>query len=133
MKYLWNWFLYLFILAGFPILLWAGYTLSVDTYSYWKHGIEKEADVINSDHTSRSKSSTTNYYELEIDNQRKIVGFSYRLPIGKTITVLTLPNKPDKVTLGNSKSSLFELFSNSMGGRHNGSVSNRHVCFYVLC
>jgi hypothetical protein len=117
MKKIWNWFIFLFILAGFPILAWAGYALAVDTYMFWKHGVEKKAEVIALDHTSSSrKGGTTYYYELNIEDNRLVEGFSYKLPVGEYIAVLTLPNSPDKVTLGHKNSSLFEIFSYSIGG-----------------
>ncbi|QKX16503.1 ABC transporter permease [Microbulbifer sp. YPW1] len=118
MKKIWNWFLYLFLLAGFPLLIWAGLYSAKDTYIFWKYGIEKNSEIIALDHTSRSgRSGTTYYYELQIDENRLIEGFSYSLPVGKSVPVLTLPENPEKISLGKQDSSLFEIFSYSIGGQ----------------
>ncbi len=117
MKKIWNWFLYLIILVGFPVLAWAGYSLTIDTYMFWKHGIEKKAEIIALDHTSSSgKGGTTYYYQLSIEEDSLIEGFRYKLPVGKYVSVLTLPSNPEKITLGHENSSLFEIFSYSIGG-----------------
>lgn len=118
MKKIWNWLLYLFLLAGFPLLIWAGIYLAKDTYIFWKHGIEKNAEIIALDHTSGSgRGGTTYYYEIQIDENRLIEGFSNRLPVGKSVTVLTLPGSPEKISLGKQDSSLFEIFSYSIGSQ----------------
>ncbi|ACR10689.1 hypothetical protein TERTU_1775 [Teredinibacter turnerae T7901] len=116
MKKIWNWFIYLFILAGFPLLAWAGYYLVADTYNFWKNGIEKQALVIELDRTSSSgKGGTTYYYKLEIDSLQLVEGFRVRLPIGKYVSVLTLPNDPGKVTPGTESSGLYEIYKYEMG------------------
>ena len=117
MKKSWNWLLYLIILAGFPFMLWAGVSLSIDTYMFWKYGEEKEAIVTSFDHTtSAGKGGVTYYYELQIDSDHLVKGFPNKLPVGKKINVLVLPENPKKITLGNKNSGLFEIASHLLGG-----------------
>jgi hypothetical protein len=117
MQKLWNGFIWLLVLAGFPIIVWAGFSLASETYAFWRYGIEKTARVVGLDHTSRMhKGGTAFHYVIEVDGRRFVKSFQMRLQEGKDVAVLSLPQDPDNVTLGNSESSAFEIFSYSIGG-----------------
>jgi hypothetical protein len=112
---LWNGFTWLFLLFGFVVLIWAGIQDARDTYSFSRYGVEKSAHVVTLDHTNRSRHSTTFYYVIEIEGRRSTHGFPVRLAVGSDVTLLTLPDNPDKVRLGNENSSAFEIFTGSIG------------------
>ena len=113
MKKLRNWFYYLFILASFPFMIWLAYSVSIDTYMFWKHGVQKKAEVIKLNYEGKYN---FNNYEVKIEGNHQNVEFAYDLSIGKKYNVLTLPKKPEKITLGTRSSSLFKIFSYSVGG-----------------
>ena len=117
LKKLWNGFMWLLILSGFPLLAWSGYYLASETYAFWRHGVEKSALVVALDRISTApKGGTTFYYKIEVDGRRMLKPFRVRLPEGKNISVLVLPDDPDNVMPGTRNSSLFEIFSASIGG-----------------
>lgn len=62
------------------------------------------------------KAGTTFYYTIEIDGLRMTKGFRVQLPVGRAISVLVIPERPDEITPGSGSSSLFEIFSNYIGG-----------------
>lgn len=132
MKKFWNGFIWLFVLAGFPLLVWAGFGLASETYAFWRYGIEKTAHVVALDHTSRTqKGGSTFYYIVEIEGRRLVKDFRVRLPEGGDVAVLSLPEDPDNVTLGNSKSSPFEIFSYSIGGNVMAALVLAMFCFLI--
>jgi hypothetical protein len=116
-KKLWNGFLWLLVLAGFPLVIWAGFSLATETYGFWRYGIEKTARVIELDRSATvPKGGTTHHYLIEIDGRRFVHSFRMRLPVGKDVAVLSMPQDLHNLTLGNSESSAFEIFSYSIGG-----------------
>lgn len=105
------------IVFGTFLLALAGYSQAAETYAFWKHGVEKRASVIELHHTrSQPKAGITYYYTIEIDGLRMTKGFRVRLPAGRDISVLVIPVRPSEITPGNRSSSLFEIFSHSIGG-----------------
>jgi hypothetical protein len=116
-KKFWNVLTWLVLLAGIPWVIWAGVSSALETYAFWRHGIEKTAHVVDLDHTTRvPKGGTSFRYVIEVDGRRFVESFRMRLPAGGEVAVLALPEDPDHVTLGNSESSAFEIYSNSLGG-----------------
>lgn len=107
----------IFILILSLFVGWMFYSSVADTYQFWQYGVEKNASVVALDHISKgNRGPTTYYYELNIDNYNVIEGFRYELPVGDSITVLTLPDEKDKVSLANSDSGPFQIYSYSAGG-----------------
>jgi len=119
MKKLWLGLRFLLLFTGFilvPICA-EGYLLW-NTYTYWKHGVEKEARVIALDHLSgTSKSGTSYYYLIEIEGRRTKESFSLELPVGQSVPVLVLPGDPDSIALGSKRSSPLDLLAYAIGGR----------------
>jgi hypothetical protein len=108
---------WLIILAGYPLLAWLAYDLGANTYRLARHGVEKEALVTSLARTSvGGKGGATYYYNFKIDGVTSQHGFRTRLPVGHTVSVLTLPGDPDTIELGTRDSSLFELWSAQLGG-----------------
>jgi hypothetical protein len=117
MRRIWNGFIWLLLLAGFPLLAWAGISMAWETYSFWRYGVEKSAHVVALDHTSSAgKGGTTFYYAIEMDGRKSVESFRVRLPVGGDIGVLTLPDDPTRLTPGTRRSSAFEIFAYSIGG-----------------
>ncbi|WP_129778343.1 ABC transporter permease [Peristeroidobacter soli] len=132
MKKLWNGFIWLFVLSGFPLLVWAGFGLASETYAFWRYGTEKVARVVALDHTSRApKGGTTFYYLIEIDGHRFVKDFRVRLPEGGEVAVLSLPEDPNNVVIGTSKSTAFEIFSYSIGGKVWAVLVLAMFCFMI--
>jgi len=94
-------------------MLWLVYSLSIDTYMFWKNGVQKKAEVIGLNYEGKYNFHN---YEVKIDGNHINVEFAYELSIGKNYNVLTIPEKPEKVTLGTKNSSLYKIFSYSVGG-----------------
>jgi hypothetical protein len=117
MKIIWRWFIWLLVLAGFPLLAWAVVYLSADTYSFWRHGVEKRAHVISLDHFTGGKGGYIFYYRVEVDGRTFVKDFRMKLPEGEDVRVLALPNEPEQITLGTSSSGAFEIYAMSIGGR----------------
>ena len=110
-------FVSLIFLSVFSVSFWLVYDFASDTYAFWKHGVERRMSVIDLDHTSRSGKGVTSFYDIiEIDGRRMTKYFQIQLPVKKFISVLVLPDNPDKVALGNRNSSPFKIFLYSMGG-----------------
>ena len=78
------------------------------------------------------RGATTFYYDIELDGKRAKEAFSLRLPIGKYISVLTLPGHPDVVELGDKQSSLFAIFSNQLGSTMMGLLALSMFCFMIV-
>jgi hypothetical protein len=113
--------------------VWAGFNLASETYAFWRYGIEKTARVVALDHTSRAlKGGTTFYYVIEIERHRFVKDFRVRLPEGRDVAVLSLPQDPDNLTIGNSKSSAFEIFSYSIGGKVWATLVLAMFCLVIL-
>lgn len=119
MKKIWIGFRFLLLCTAFILVpIGAAGYLAWDTYTYWKHGVEKEARVLALDHVSgTSKGGSNYYYRIEIDGRRSMQPFRMELPVGESIPVLVLPGDPDSLTPGSRRSSPLDLFSYSMGGR----------------
>jgi len=133
MKKLWNGFIWLLVLSGFPLLVWAGFGVASETYAFWRYGVEKMAHVVALDHiTAVQKGGTILYYVIEIDGRRFVKDFRVRLPVGRDVAVLSLPQDPNNVTVGNSKSSAFEIFSYLMGGKGVALLVLAMFCFMIL-
>jgi hypothetical protein len=120
---IWRWFMWLVVLAGFPLVAWAGVSLAADTYSFWRHGVEKRAHVISLDHTTAAKGGSTFYYRVEVDGHSFVKGFRIKLVEGRDVSVLALPNEPDKITPGTSASGPFEIYALSIGGNGNAVLT----------
>ena len=117
MKKFWKLSTLIVIFLGFPLLAWAGYITATETYAFWSHGIEKKASVIGLQHTSSPpRAGTTYYYIMEIDGVRLTKDFRVQLPVGGGISVLVIPERPREIMPGSRNSSLFEIFSYSIGG-----------------
>ena len=128
-----NVFLYCLILAGFPLLAWVAYSYTTEAYQYWKYGIEKPAKVVALDRTSSSsRGGTSYYYQLEIDGKPVVERFRVRLPVGKTVSVLALPDEPDNVVLGTKESTWFELYSYSLGSSFMGAATLVMFAFMLV-
>ena len=112
-----NGFTLLFCLFGFVVLVWACITHLWETYSFWRYGVAKSAHVVALDHTSRSKSSVTYYYAIEIEGRGSTHGFPCRLSLDNDVAVLTLPNDPAQVILGDEHSNAFEIFASPLGSK----------------
>ena len=113
-------------------MIWAGYSLATEAYDFWKHGVAKPAKVIALDHTNRTRGGTIYYYELEIDGETIVERFRVRLPVGKTVSVLTLPDKPNEVMPGSRESTWFDLYSYSIGGKFIGVLSLAMFGFMII-
>jgi hypothetical protein len=61
-----EWFPLVVLLAGFPLVIWAGFGLASDTYAFWRYGIEKTARVVELDHTSSVTKGGTTFRCLRI-------------------------------------------------------------------
>jgi hypothetical protein len=117
MKKFWYGAVYLLVFSGYPLILWTVYELTTETYQFWRYGIETRASILAFDHLSReTKGGTTYYYLIETNGFRQIKDFRNRLPVGRSLSVLVLKDKPDQITLGSANNNLFELFSYRMGG-----------------
>jgi hypothetical protein len=117
MRKLWRWFMWLLVLSGFPLLAWAAIYLTADTYSFWRHGVEKRAHVVSLDHFITGKGGSTFYYRVEVDGRSFVKDFRVKLPEGQDVSVLALPNEPEQIIPGTSSSGAFEIYSMSIGGR----------------
>lgn len=121
-------------MGGFPLLIWAGYSLTTEAYDFWKYGLAKPAKVIALDHTGgSSRGGTIYYYELEIDETRIVEGFRVKLPVGKSVSVLTLPNKPDEIVLGTEESTWFDIYAYGIGGKMTGVLTLATFGFMIIC
>ena len=119
MKKLWLGFRFLLLFTAFILVpIGAEGYLLWNTYTFWKHGVEKEARVIALDHQSgTSKSGTSYYYLIEIEGRRMKESFSLALPVGQSVPVLVLPGDPDSITLGSKRSSPLDLLAYTLGDR----------------
>lgn len=109
--------LFLVMLGGLLTMPWVAYSLAADTYQYWRHGTQKQAQVlafVSSSSTYRGGINWT--YRLAIDEREIVAGFRYRLPVGESISVLTLADRPGEVKLGHRGSNLYQIFQLDMGG-----------------
>lgn len=107
----------IFILIVSLLLGWVFYSSMADAYKFWQYGVEKNVSVVALDHISKgNRGPTTYYYELSIDNYSVVEGFRYELPVGVSVTVLTLPNDKTKVSLAKPGSGPFQIYSYSVGG-----------------
>ena len=114
-------------------MIWAGYSSTTEAYKYWKHGVEKPAKVVSLDHTGGSaRGGTNHYYELEIDGRSIVERFRVRLPVGKTVSVLTLVDEPDKVVFGTKESTWFDLYSYGIGGQFMGTLTLAMFAFMTI-
>ena len=121
------------ILAGFPLLAWAAYSFTTDAYKFWKHGIAKPAEIVALERTSSFRGGTHYYYQLEMDGEPVVAQLRVCLRIGKTVSVLTLPDEPGNVVLGTEQSTWFELYSRSVGGELMGVVTLATFVFMLVC
>ena len=101
---------YHFLLIGFPVLIWLFADAAIETYRYWKYGVEKSAMV-----------------ELEGSLFTKRV--PYQLRTNETYSVLVIPDAPKDFVIGNNKSSLYQLFENIVG---NGLIQIYYVTTYIF-
>jgi hypothetical protein len=119
--------------AGYLLLTWAACYIGKSTYMLWRHGVEERVLVVSLAGTSPTyRGATTFYYDIELDGKRAKEAFSLRLPIGKYISVLTLPGHPDVVELGDKQSSLFAIFSNQLGSTMMGLLALSMFCFMIV-
>ena len=102
------------IVIAVPLFLYALYEPIADTHQFWRHGVESKAHVIALDHTYKGRRSFTTqyYYKIKIAGRTTVTRFSMQLPIGQTVTVLTLLNDRDKIVLGNEDNNWLELYAN---------------------
>ncbi|HEX5056559.1 MAG TPA: ABC transporter permease [Gammaproteobacteria bacterium] len=125
--------IWLVVLTGFPLLAWTAYHEASQTYRFWRYGIEKTMNVVALDHKIRAyKAGARYYYDVEIAGRRMIKEFGFSLPVGKNITVLAMPDEPEKITPGTRNSSLFEIFSCSNGGDLRAILVIGAYCFMVF-
>jgi hypothetical protein len=119
--------------VGYLLLTWAACYLGNSTYMLWKHGVEERVLVVSLAETSSTyRGGTTFYYNIELGGKRMEKAFPLQLPIGKYISVLTLPGSPDVVELGDKESSLFAIFSNQLGGTVIGLLVLSMFCFMIV-
>ena len=112
--------LFYFVYVIFILFAWWFISHVVSqTYLFWKDGIEKQAMVIALERTSASaKGGFTFYYKLNIEGHYAVTSFRQELPVSTSISVLVLPSWPNgnEIAIGTKSSSLFEIFSNYVGG-----------------
>lgn len=133
MKKFWKLLTLIVILSGFPLLAWSGYSLAAETYAFWKHGVEKTASVIALDEARTvPKAGTTYYYTIEVDELRMTKGFRVRLPVDQAFSVLVIPDRPGEIMLGGGTSSLFDIFSYSIGGRFMAALALAMYVFMLV-
>jgi hypothetical protein len=126
--------LFLFILSGFPLLIWATYGITTDTYAFWKHGVEKRALVVEMENMAYVyKGGTMFYYVIEFDGHRSTEIFRMRLPEGKYVPILVLPGNPEKVALGRRDSSMFDIYTYEIGGRVYAVLTLCMFAFMTIC
>jgi hypothetical protein len=99
-------------LAGFPLVIWAGGFFAWRAYTLAMHGQEMRAEVLCLDRVSGGKGKTF-WYDLEIDGRKETFELAHSLPVGATIEVLRYG---DTIAVGNSESTILEIYSNLIGG-----------------
>ncbi|MEM1263530.1 MAG: ABC transporter permease [Pseudomonadota bacterium] len=120
-----NWFFYLLMMVGFPLLAWAGYTSISEAYQYSSHGVERSALVMSLiDKTSSTRGGTSYYYELNIEGSVVERRFRKKLTVGNTVTLLEVRDRPGEFQIGRADSSFFDIYSynNGNGGRAVGGL-----------
>ena len=111
-------------LIGIPLSIWSGYYLCSDSYNFWRHGIAKSALVISMDHRDYVyRGGTTFWYKIVIDGEESTAPFRIKLPEGKYVPILVLPEDRSKLTIGSKNSSLFEIYSYAIGGEIFGALT----------
>lgn len=102
-----------------PAIWWFLYHDFMQTYSFWKYGVEKQGTIISLDHTVSRKGGTTYFYTLRIGDDTLVKSFGQRLPVGISTQVIVLsphPRKDEEVTIGTKRNGLFDLFYYVSGG-----------------
>ncbi len=111
MKYVWNWFLYLLLLASFPFLAFLIGLTIYNSYQFWAYGEDTEATIMSLERTQRpAKGVTSYYYNIQIDTRKLTYSAPYQLPIGATLPALLLPHRPNKVLIGNTSGDFVNIF-----------------------
>ena len=105
-------FILILLLLGSLLWIWLSLSIKKDAITFWRHGIQAEAIVLGLDHIYEgTRGITSKYYKLSIFDEEHVVRLNYEFKDREIIKVLVLPGPPMKVTLGNEKSSLFEIYS----------------------
>ena len=125
-------FVWLLVLSGVPIMIWAEVSIAENTYRFWKHGVAKQALVVALDqNVFVPRGGTMFYYRIQIDGRETTAIFRLRLPEGKFVPVLVLPDNPSEIALGRKDSSLFEIFEYSIGGKVYAVLSLISAIFFT--
>jgi hypothetical protein len=134
MRKIWNYIIFALILAGFPLLLWAGIHLSSMSLAFWREGKEENVRVVQHVSTSAGYRQTTSFtYRIEKNGKENEYDFSVRLPVGKNITVLTHPSYPDDLIPATREDSWFHLYSLQFGSKLMGAMTLGMFLFMLIC
>jgi hypothetical protein len=121
------------VLVGMPLIILSEYSLSLESYRLWKYGVAKRALVVSLDHADWVfRGGTTYWYRVNMDGKEITAPFRVRLPEGKFVPLLVLPEKANEPALGSRTSSFFEIYSYSMGGKVIGALSLM-MSVFVVC
>ncbi len=107
------------------MLWWLIWHSVSQTYTFWQHGIEKQAMVVAFDRTGTIiKGGIVFHYVLRIDNHTVVKGFLNQLHVGYTIPVVVISDSPseDDVMMGTKSDGFVSMFSSVVGGRMTAAV-----------
>jgi hypothetical protein len=113
----WRYLLLISVPVGCILLAWAAVWMAVETWDFGRHGVARTAEVVALDHVSGGgKIGTSYHYRLRVDGAGITAKLRHHFDVGETIPILSIPRRPDRIIVGRSDSSLFEIYREVAGG-----------------